>query len=432
MATATPVDPNITRRAVIAATTGNALEFYDFVTFTFFAIQIGKVFFPSTDPFVSLMASLATFGIGFVSRPLGAWAIGIYADRHGRKPAMLLSMAMMGMSVGVLALTPPYAMIGIAAPVIVVLARLAQGFALGGEVGCTTSYMLECAAPDRRALVVSWQPASQSIASSAGSLIGLALSLLLTPQQLADWGWRVALLAGTVIVPFSLAVRHSLPETLHDPEERPIPPPSAANPQASTRPSARIVVLGMAIMGGSTISTYLFNYMATYGQATLGFSAAISLGATLAVNVARFFASLSGGWLGDRFGRRPPAILSWTLFLVLMVPAFALLTSAHDPALFIGLSALLAALAVLPTGPLFTAISESLPKPVRARGFALIYALPTTVLGGTTQLIIAWLLKTTGNPMSVAWFMAATAAISLAAMLLLHETAPARRRLQLA
>lgn len=131
MAAQTLDERRLARRAVIAATTGNALEFYDFITFSFFAIQIGRVFFPSEDPFVSLMASLATFGVGFIGRPLGAWAIGAWADRHGRKPAMLLSMTLMGISVAVLALTPSHAAIGAAAPVIVVLARLVQGFALG-------------------------------------------------------------------------------------------------------------------------------------------------------------------------------------------------------------------------------------------------------------------------------------------------------------
>jgi MFS transporter, MHS family, citrate/tricarballylate:H+ symporter len=408
----------LARRAVIAATTGNALEFYDFITFSFFAIQIGKVFFPSEDPFVSLMASLATFGIGFIGRPLGAWAIGAWADRHGRKPAMLLSMTLMGLSVAVLALTPSYAAIGIAAPVIVVVARLLQGFALGGEVGSATTYMLECASEQRRAWSISWQGASQAIASSAGSLVGLGLSLVLTPEQLTDWGWRVALLLGTVIVPFSILIRRSLPETIHAPDHLP----------AGHLPARvwRTIILGAMMISGATIATYLFNYMATYGQNTLHFSASVSLGTTLAVNVARFFSILLGGWLSDRLGRRMLMIWPSTVFAASIVPAYVWLTSAHDPAVFIVVNALLAFISTMPSGAIYAAIAESLPKANRARTFALIYALPVTFLGGTTQLVITWLLKVTGDPMAVAWYMAGSAGVALVAMFLMHESAPAR------
>lgn len=411
----------LARRAVIAATTGNALEFYDFITFSFFAIQIGKVFFPSQDPFVSLMASLATFGIGFVGRPLGAWALGAWADRHGRKPAMLLSMTLMGLSVAVLALTPSYATIGAAAPVIVVIARLMQGFALGGEVGSATTFLMECADDKRRAWSISWQGASQAIASSAGALVGLGLSLLLTPDQLTDWGWRVALLLGTVIVPFSLLIRRSLPETIHAPDHL----PKGHVPAGVWRTA----VLGAMIISGATIATYLFNYMATYGQNTLGFSASVSLGTTLAVNVARFFAILLGGWLSDRFGRRPLMIGPSILFTAAIVPAYAWLTTSDNPLLFIAINAVLAFVSTLPTGAIYTAITESLPKATRARTFALVYALPVTFLGGSTQLVITWLLKVTDNPMAVAWYMVGAASVALIAMLLIHESAPARMKI---
>ncbi|ABD26536.1 General substrate transporter [Novosphingobium aromaticivorans DSM 12444] len=420
MAAQTLDERRLARRAVIAATTGNALEFYDFITFSFFAIQIGRVFFPSEDPFVSLMASLATFGVGFIGRPLGAWAIGAWADRHGRKPAMLLSMTLMGISVAVLALTPSHAAIGAAAPVIVVLARLVQGFALGGEVGSATTYMMECASHDRRAWAISWQGASQAIASSAGSLVGLGLSLVLTPDQLTDWGWRVALLAGTVIVPFSLVIRRSLPETIDAPDHVPaghIPPGVW-----------RTVVLGMMMVSGATIATYLFNYMATYGQNTLGFTASVSLGTTLAVNVARFAAILLGGWLSDRFGRRPLMILPWAVFAAAIVPAYVWLTSAHDAFVFIAVNTALAFCSTVPSGAVYAAIAESLPKASRAKTFALVYALPVTFLGGSTQFVITWLLKVTGEPMAVAWYMLGAALLALAGMVLVRESAPSRLR----
>lgn len=149
------------KRAAFAATIGNMLEFYDFITYSFFAIEIGRTFFPAHSEYGSLMLSLATFGAGFVTRPIGGIVLGIYSDRFGRRPAMLLSFALMGGAILAISLTPSYNAIGVAAPIIVIVARMAQGFALGGEVGPTTAYLLEIASPQRRALVVSWQPASQ-------------------------------------------------------------------------------------------------------------------------------------------------------------------------------------------------------------------------------------------------------------------------------
>src|ERR1700742_3121718 len=162
----------LTFRAVLGATIGNMLEFYDFVTYSFFATQIGHAFFPSQSEFGSLLLSLATFGAGFVTRPIGAIVIGSYSDRAGRRPAMILSFAMMGIAILVLAVTPSYDAIGVAAPIVVILARLTQGFSLGGEVGPTTAYLMEAAPVERRGLVVSLQPVSQQIAATAGALVG--------------------------------------------------------------------------------------------------------------------------------------------------------------------------------------------------------------------------------------------------------------------
>src|ERR1700756_1894886 len=188
-------------RAAFAATIGNMLEFYDFITYSFFAIQIGHTFFPAQSEYGSLMLSLATFGAGFVTRPVGGIVLGIYSDRVGRRPAMLLSFALMGTAILVLSLTPSYNSIGLAAPIIVIIARLAQGFALGGEVGPTTAYLMEIASPERRAFVVAWQPASQEIAATAGAVVGVILSKTLTPDALETFGWRIAFLIGAACLP---------------------------------------------------------------------------------------------------------------------------------------------------------------------------------------------------------------------------------------
>ena len=197
-----------------AVVAGNALEFYDFLIFGFFAVQIGTVFFPIKDATGSLLLTLVTFGVGFLTRPLGGALIGPLGDRIGRKPAMLFSFGLMGVSIVCLALTPSYARIGFAAPMLAVLFRLLQGFALGGEVGPSTAFLMEAAPAEKRGLYVSLQFATQNAATCFAGIVGVLLANLLTPADLSAWGWRVAMLLGATVVPFALIIRRRLPETL--------------------------------------------------------------------------------------------------------------------------------------------------------------------------------------------------------------------------
>ena len=241
------------------------LEFYDFITYSFFATEIGHTFFPTQSEYGSLMLSLATFGAGFVTRPIGGIVLGVYSDRIGRRPAMLLSFAMMGTAIILISLTPSYATIGIAAPIIVIIARMIQGFALGGEVGPTTAYLMEIAPPQRRALVVAWQPTSQEIAATTGALVGVILSKTMAPDALQSYGWRIAFLLGAVCLPFGFWMRRTLPETIEKVE--------AAAERAShlslARPHLRVILLAIVILASGTISTYVTQYMTTYAKNTL-------------------------------------------------------------------------------------------------------------------------------------------------------------------
>lgn len=290
--------PRQRRHAIAAVTLGNGLEFYDFITYAFFAIQIGQTFFPSDSPYLSLMGSLAAFGAGFITRPLGAHFLGGFADRHGRKPAMLISMTMMGVGILLLVLSPGYAEIGLVAPALAVTARLIQGFALGGEVGSASIYMLESARTGSRGFTMSWQAASQSIAGATGALVGLGLSLILTEAQLAAFGWRIALGIGAAIVPLALIMRRTLPET-HDVAVH------AAAPRASIRPHLRTIWTAFVILAAGTMSSYVFIYMATYAQNTLKLPSSIAFAGEMANNMAQAIAVLGGGMLSDRIGRKP-------------------------------------------------------------------------------------------------------------------------------
>ena len=408
------------RRAIVAAVMGNGLEFYDFITFAFFAIQIGHTFFPAGgDKFLSLMGSLATFGAGFITRPLGAHILGGYADRRGRKPAMLISMSMMGLGIVLLCVTPGYARIGLAAPIIAVCARLVQGFALGGEVGSATVYMMESARPERRGVTIGWQGASQNVAATMGALVGLILSSILSASELSAYGWRIALVLGASIVPAALWIRNSLPETIDRPDTTPV-----AN--AGFASYRRPIALGFLIIGTGTIGTYIFNYMATYGQNTLHLSAPISLGAEFAGNAISIAAGLYGGWLSDRKGRRPVMIWPQLLFCLLTVPCFIWLTTQRDAVSFIGANLILGILSSLQYSSAYAAITEALPREVRARAFALVYSIPVAAFGGTTQLVVTWLLKVTGAPMAIAWYLTAINFIGLLAMWGMRESAPVK------
>jgi MFS family permease len=407
---------------VAAVAVGNALEFYDFLTYAFFAAQIGRAFFPSSDPTTSLLASLATFGAGFLMRPVGGIVIGRIGDKVGRKPAMLLSFTLMGLAMIALALTPTYAAIGIAAPAAVILARLVQGFALGGEVGPSTAFMVEAAPPGRRGLFVSLQYVTQQAAVLAAGVVGLLLTKALSDTAVDVWGWRVAFLLGAVIVPFGFALRRSLPETLieDEPAEKPEP--------VSRVRVAPLVVLGLMMLTGGTVATYILNYLKTYATETLHMGGMAAFGATAAGGLTGVVFSPLAGMLSDRFGRKPVMLEPWIVLLIVAIPTFSWVVQAKSAAVLIGAAVLLQMLTSLSAAPVLTSLTEGLPRHIRSGALGLTYAFAISVFGGTTQFNVAWLTKATGSLMAPAWYMTAGVAVALIAMIFLPETAPGRGR----
>ena len=416
-----PPDKHLPVRQVAAVVAGNALEFYDFVTYAFFAAQIGRTFFPSDRPGASLLASLATFGAGFLTRPLGAFVIGRYADRSGRKPAMLLSFWLMGLAVIGLPLVPSYASIGLAAPLLVIAFRLLQGFALGGEVGPNTAYLMEAAPARRRGLYVSMQATSADFAVMIAGLVGVLLANVLTTSQLDAWGWRAALLLGAVIVPFGLVLRRSLMETLHR-----APPSVVESAPVTMRIYLRIGAVSIALIATATTTNYLLSYMTTYANSTLGMPERLAFGATVAVGAAGLVFDPIGGWLSDRFGRKRLILLPWLLLTVLVFPGFWAIEHFRNGAALWTACALLASVSTMAGTTALVSITEWLPRHVRAGGFGLIYATSIAVFGGSTQFMTAWLTRLTGNPLVPAWYMFAGIAVGLIALTQLPETAPVR------
>jgi MHS family citrate/tricarballylate:H+ symporter-like MFS transporter len=406
---------------VAAVAAGNALEFYDFLTYAFFAAQIGRSFFPSTDPTASLLASLATFGAGFLMRPVGALVIGRIGDRLGRKPAMLLSFALMGTAMTGLALTPPAHMIGFWAPVLAVLCRLVQGFALGGEVGSSTAFLVEAAPPHRRGFYVSLQYLGQDASILASGLVGFILSSQISAAALDAWGWRLAFLIGASIVPFGLMLRRGLAETLHAPGET-----SAAPEPAITLPLAALVVVSLVILAGGTTISYTMDYLTTFATETLHMSASVGFLAPIALGACGVVMDPIGGWLSDRYGRKPVMLLPQALLLVVTVPAFILLIHARSAVMLVAVTLLFSFSSAIAGSAVLTAVTEGLPRRIRCGALGLIYAFAISIFGGSTQFNVALLTRLTHSPLAPAWYMTGGIAISLVAMLFLRESAPVK------
>lgn len=411
---------------VLAIVIGNGLEFYDFLSYAIFAVYIGKTFFPSHDASVNLILSLATFGVGFITRPIGGIVLGILGDRLGRKPAMVLSFVLIGIAMLGVALTPGYAEIGLAAPVLLVCFRLVQGFALGGEVGPTTAWLIEAAPPERRGFYGSMQYATQNAALLVASCVGLLLSTVLDAHDLQSWGWRIAFLLGVIIVPFGILIRRGLPETLYGAElGAPVPERTST---AGIQPYTRVVALSFILLGCVTIGAYVIAYMTTFALNTLHLAAGIAFGVNVVTSLTGLVADCAGGLLGDRFGRKPVMMLCASLLLFGIMPVFWTIT--HVPSTLL-LYILLGALSIifeLCSVQVIVSFTESVPPRIRSGTVAIVYAFSISIFGGSTQFLIAWLIRETGSPLAPGWFWTTAAFVFVTAAFALAESAPVKLR----
>jgi len=405
-------------RLIAACSMGNALEMFDFTVYSFFALLIGKLFFPSDSAYGSLLLAVATFGIGFVMRPLGGVVIGNYADRRGRKAAMTLTIGMMVAGTLCIALAPTYATAGVLGSMTIVAGRLLQGFSLGGEIGASTAMLMEGGEVRSRGWRVSWQIGSQGISALIGAATGATLYAVLPASALESWGWRVPFLLGLLIAPVGLYIRANLDET-HEADAH------APSPVGELfRRHAGKVVKGILATTAGTATMYLVVFfMPTYMIRVLHMPASLSFLSGCVTGVTLLVVSLVAGRLADRLTYRKPLVAGSLLFsLIAVYPAFWLMNTYPSVPLVLCLSALLTASINLGTTPMFLMMLEMLPAGVRATGLSVIYSVGVTVFGGSSQFIVTWLLAKTGNPMAPAFYMIACCVLALVAVLRITET----------
>jgi MFS transporter, MHS family, proline/betaine transporter len=417
----------LSKTHVIAATTlGTALEFYDFTIYSFFAIQIGQLFFPGASPVNQFLLSIGVFGVGFVVRPLGGIVIGAYADRVGRKKAMVLTIMMMALSCAMIACAPPYAVAGMAAPLIVLAARLIQGFAAGGEFGPGTTLLVEYATDQTRAFFASWNFAATALGLALGALVATIVNVALPKQAVLEWGWRLPFLLGIIAAPAGMLIRRRLEETLVTSTTRTPRAPGAPRPQSALRAALtthlKLTILGTFAELGGSVSVYITAFfLPSHAVRALHLSPTAAVTSGVVSSLVLFVAAPLAGKLADRFTRKRVLVISRVIMLLAVYPAFAFLGSHPSMTALCIVSGLLAVFVAGQIVPVLVMIPELFPKHVRATGIALTYVVSASFFGGFSPFIASWLVARTGNPLAPAWYVAAACAISLVPVIWLKD-----------
>ncbi|GJD48210.1 Proline/betaine transporter [Methylobacterium crusticola] len=405
---------------VLRVTSGNFLEMFDFFLFGIYASYISKAFFPAGNEFASLMLTFMTFGAGFLMRPLGAIFLGAYVDRIGRRTGLIVTLAIMAAGTILIAFVPSYQTIGLAAPFLVLIGRLLQGFSAGVELGGVSVYLSEMATPGHKGFYVSWQSGSQQVAVMVAAVIGYALNRTLMPAEMSDWGWRVPFFIGCLIVPFLFYIRRSLEETREFLERK--QRPSLSQVFSSLGQNWRIVLLGMLLVSMTTISFYAITvYTPTFGRNVLKLSETDSLIVTFCVALSNLFWLPVMGALSDRIGRKPILLVFSALAALTAYPALAWLVANTS---FVNMLITLLWLSFLYgsyNGAMVVALTEIVPADVRTAGFSLAYSLATAVFGGFTPVVSTWLIEATGNKAAPGIWVAFGGAAGLVATLIIYR-----------
>ncbi|MFF8787163.1 MFS transporter [Streptomyces sp. NPDC015125] len=411
-----PLGKSRARRAVLAATAGNTLEWFDLTTYGFFAVSISKAFFPAGDPAVSLMLAFGTFGVSYLVRPLGALVLGTFADRTGRKAALLLTIRLMMIGTLLIAVMPTYKTIGLAAPVLILVARLLQGFSAGGEFGSATAFLAE-QAPDRRGFMASWQFASQGLATLLAATFGTVLSLTLSGAQLDSWGWRIPFLVGLLIGPVGYVIRRQVPESPEFAEATEEGDVAATPVRQVLRDQKLRVLLMVGALVLSTAVTYVIVYMPTYAQETLGLPPSAGFIGAAVSGVALTTVTPLVGHLSDRVGRIKIMLIAGIAMVLSIYPLFLLLSGRPSLLVMGVVMLLLGVLKACYFGALPALMSEAFPTGTRSTGLSLSYNIGVMSFGGFAPVIITWMIAASGSHLAPSFYIMAAGVLSIAALL---------------
>lgn len=422
----------VSKRNIVAAVIGNALEWYDFLVFAFMTPIVAKLFFPSNpdnpdDNINQILMTTAVFGVGFFMRPVGGILLGLYGDRKGRKAAMVLVTMLMAMAIALITLAPTYAAVGILAPLFIVLARLLQGFAAGGEFGTSTALLIELAPPGKRGFYGSWQMTGQMLALLIGAATGTLITELFTQEQLMGWAWRLPFAVGLLIVPVAIYIRRHV-------EEPEVFKQLQAEQQSGKvrqmgllemlRTHARETLVGMGLVVTATVSIYItFTYLVTYSTVTLklpihdAFLVQMA-GAALMVVLMPFMGALS-----DRIGRRGMTIASLIGYLAVLYPMYSWLTDGPTVHKLLVTQIVVCLFVAMFFSVFSTVMAELFPPHVRSVGMSMAYNIAVMVFGGFAQFIVTWLIRSTGSPMAPAFYVMFGVALGAIASFFIHARA---------
>lgn len=410
--------PPSAARIIAAASIGNALEWYDIVVYSYFAVYISHVFFPSDDPTASLLATYGVFAVTYLIRPIGALILGTVTDRKGRKPTLTLTILLMTIGTGLLAVTPPYAYLGVASPVLVIIARLLQGFAAGGEFGSATSLMLEHL-PSRKGFASSWQFASQGLSGLLAALIGAILTSVLTGDQLDAWGFRIPFVFGMIVGPVGLYIRRHVPET---PEFKKLS--ESGLERTSVRPiftqhlGRLLLVIGITSLG--TAITYGVTYIPTYSIKSLGLPAKVGFLGVIGQGIAQTLFYPVSGRVADKVRRNTQMLTGAIATGVLVYPIFRFINIA--PSLLTLMSAVIVLIVLKAwfNGAYSALAGDVFPPSVRGIGLSFAYNTGVAIFGGFTPLAFTALIAASNSTVGPSLWLFAIALLNIACLVVLR------------
>jgi MHS family proline/betaine transporter-like MFS transporter len=398
-------------RLIIAVSAGNALEWFDFVIYGYFAVTIAKLFFPVSSDTASVLLTLITFGAAFVVRPLGALVIGNYADRHGRKPALTLTVALMTIGTAIIAFAPTFDSIGVAAPSLMLCARILQGFSAGGEFGSATAILVE-QEPGRRGFFTSWQFSSQAMTAVMATAAGAVLVTIQSTEQFNLWGWRLPFIFGLLLGPIAYYIRRQIDES----PEFLITEINRA-PLGEVLASAKkrlMTAIGVIVVG--TVAIYTLIFMPTFAVKQLGLPLSVGYSVAFITSASQVVLIPVAGTLSDKWGRLPIARTATILIFFLTLPLFAWLTAAPTFASLLAFQICIGSILAAYLGVLPALLSELFPTRMRTTGLSLSYSLAVTLFGGFAPFINASLIELTGSKLIPGYYLMTAAAVSLVAL----------------